>query len=35
MIIPLYMLISFPKISVMFLFKSGGQYGNDDLDALS
>lgn len=29
-LIPLYMLTSFPNISVMFLFWSGGQYGKDD-----
>lgn len=33
-LIPLYMLISFPNISVIFLFRSGGQYGNDDCNML-
>lgn len=34
-LIPLYMFTSFPNISVMFLFRSGGQYGKDDCSELT
>jgi hypothetical protein len=33
--IPLYMFTSFPNISVMFLFRAGGQYGKDDCSELT